>query len=89
MRWNGSPGVFERLAELTAGDEITVLRDDGSTAVFRVTRTEQFAKSEFPTSAVYGDIDHAGMRLITCGGLDDAGTYEDNVVVFAELSGTS
>jgi hypothetical protein len=37
---------------------------------------------------VYGDIDHAGLRLITCGGaFDDAtGHYLDNIVVFATLA---
>ncbi len=50
---------------------------------------DTYAKSDFPTDAVYGDIDHAGLRLITCGGFfdEDTGDYEDNVVVFAELVG--
>ena len=44
-------------------------------------------KSQFPTHAVYGAIDHAGLRLITCGGTYDAAShrYLDNVVVFARL----
>ncbi len=64
-----------------------VARQDGSTAVFRVTRVEQHRKDAFPTAAVYGDIDHAGLRLITCGGPFDrrARSYTDNIVVFAEL----
>ena len=35
----------------------------------------------------YGAIDHAGLRLITCGGTYDAARhrYLDNVVVFARL----
>ena len=47
----------------------------------------QFSKSRFPTRAVYGPIDHAGLRLITCGGTYDAARsrYLDNVVVFARL----
>jgi len=37
---------------------------------------------------VYGAIDHAGLRLITCGGTYDAAKhrYLDNVVVFARLA---
>ena len=44
----------------------------------------------FPTLEVYGNIDHAGLRLITCGGVfdPDAGSYESNVVAFASLVGT-
>jgi hypothetical protein len=36
---------------------------------------------------VYGPLDHAGLRLITCGGPFDsgAGHYVDNIVVYADL----
>ncbi len=52
---------------------------------------DTYAKSDFPTDAVYGDIDHAGLRLITCGGAFDeaTGNYRSNVVVFARLTGWS
>jgi Sortase domain len=85
--WRGQPGVFFHLRKLDPGDEVTVAREDGSAAVFRVTRVEQFPKKGFPTGVVYGDIDHAGLRLITCGGSFDrqAHSYEDNVVAFADL----
>jgi len=88
--WGGQPGVFFDLRELSSGDEIEITRQDGSTARFRVTRVEQFAKDEFPTQMVYGDIDHAGLRLITCGGAFDPQmrSYNDNLVVFAELIGS-
>ncbi len=83
----GTAGVFYRLHELDPGDTVEVARQDGSTAVFRVTRVEQHAKDAFPTAAVYSDIDHAGLRLITCGGPFDrqVHSYTDNIVVFAEL----
>ena len=82
----GSPGVFARLAEMRNGDEIQVHRADGTTARFRVTRVQNFAKSAFPTEKVYGNIAHAGLRLITCGGLDaKSNEFEENVVVFAKL----
>ena len=88
--WSGQPGVFFDLWELSTGDEIAITRLDGSTARFRVTRVEQFAKHAFPTQAVYGDLDHAGLRLITCGGDFDpqALSYRDNIIVFAELTGS-
>jgi hypothetical protein len=45
-----------------------------------------YAKDRFPTTKVYGDLDHAGLRLITCGGHDlVSGLYEDNVIAFARL----
>lgn len=82
------PAVFSRLGTLTAGDEVRVRRSDGLTAIFVVDRVTAFPKEDFPSRLVYGAIDHAGLRLITCGGPYDAGEggYQDNVVVFASLS---
>ena len=82
------PGTFARLSELTPGDGINVQRQDGSMAMFAVTKVERHPKNKFPSTAVYGPINHAGLRLITCGGDFDrnAGHYEDNVVVYATLS---
>jgi len=88
--WAGKPGVFYDLRGLAAGDRIEITRQDGSTARFRVTRVARYAKDAFPTAAVYGDLDHAGLRLITCGGAFDpqARSYQDNLVAFAELVGS-
>jgi Sortase domain len=84
--WNG-PGVFYDLHNLKPGDLVSVTRQDGSKPVFRVTQVEQFPKEHFPTTLVYGDIDHAGLRLITCGGSFNrqTGSYEDDIVAFADL----
>lgn len=84
--WNG-PGIFYELRRVVPGDMISVTRADARVAVFRVTRVGQYPKDAFPTSLVYGNIDYAGLRLITCGGLWDAQAhhYTDNTVVFAEL----
>ena len=85
--WDGRPGVFYELRDLEVGTEIAVARADGSTALFRVTRLEQYPKDAFPTDEVYGDVDHAGLRLITCAGSFDrqAGSYRDNLIAYAEL----
>jgi LPXTG-site transpeptidase (sortase) family protein len=89
VTWDGTPGVFYRLGKLRRGDQVMVTRKDGRTAVFRVDRTERYPKSAFPTSKVFGAIDHAGLRLVTCGGPYDKSEhrYVDNVVVFAALEG--
>ena len=85
--WEGSPAVFYRLGELRAGDRVLVSREDGTTAVFAVTQVATYPKDRFPTRAVFGSSDHAGLRLVTCGGAFDraAGHYVDNVVAFARL----
>lgn len=89
--WNGDPGVFFELHEMKPGDEVTVRRRDGNTALFRVDDVAQYPKNEFPTEAVYGNIDRAGLRLITCGGVFDrsADSYVDNIVVYASLVGST
>jgi hypothetical protein len=89
--WNHAPGVFFDLRDLEPGDEVAVDRADGRTARFVVLGVEQYPKDAFPTERVYGDIDHAGLRLITCGGEFDrvARSYRDNVVVYAGLVGSS
>jgi sortase (surface protein transpeptidase) len=85
--WDGSPGVFYDLRSLRPGDEIIVTRADGSAVVFGVVSVDQFPKDAFPTDAVYGDLGHAALRLITCGGSFDHAerSYVDNIVVFADL----
>jgi sortase (surface protein transpeptidase) len=81
------PGVFYDLGFLRPGDTIEIGRDDGSVAVFAVASVETVPKASFPTLLVYGNIDHAGLRLITCGGSFDenARSYQDNVIAFASL----
>jgi LPXTG-site transpeptidase (sortase) family protein len=88
VTWDRVPAVFSRLGKLRSGDEVTVRRKDGRTAVFTVERVARYSKSDFPSHAVYGSIDHAGLRLITCGGTYDTvrHRYLDNVVVFARLT---
>jgi hypothetical protein len=86
--WNG-PGVFYRLQDLRPGDQVMVTRADGSKPVFRITQVGQYPKDQFPSKLVYGNIDHPGLRLITCGGTfnTQTGHYEENLVVFADLVG--
>lgn len=85
--WVTGPGVFFRLGSLAVGDEIRVSRADGSVAVFRTLEVAQYPKDAFPSDLVYGNIDHAGLRVISCGGEFNSrtGHYEDNIVAFAEL----
>lgn len=87
VTWNEAPAVFVELGTMRRGDLVSVVREDGKKATFSVDRVASFAKTQFPTRAVFGAIDHGGLRLITCGGrYDDAThTYPDNVVVFATL----
>lgn len=81
------PAVFYSLGQLTPGDTIAITREDGSVAVFRVTGLARYEQEGFPTELVYGDLDHAGLRLVTCSGIYDRGAqrYSHNLVVYAAL----
>ena len=82
---DGKPGVFSRLSTMRPGQQVRVVRPDGTPVVFVVDRVEQHPKDAFPTDAVYGPTGTPQLRLITCGGSFDRrrGSYRDNVVVFA------
>jgi hypothetical protein len=81
-------GVFYDLGAMRPGDPISITRADHTVAVFTVSAVREYKKQAFPTLEVYGNIDHAGLRLITCGGPFDAttGNYLDNIVVYAQLT---
>ncbi len=81
------PAVFWNLNKLKPGDLVHVKRQDGSTATFKVDKQEIFQQDNFPTEQVYGNIDHAGLRLITCSGEFNHFTrhYSHNTVVYATL----
>jgi hypothetical protein len=81
------PSVFFRLGDLRPHDTVRVARADGSVAVFAVEDVQRYHKAEFPTQLVYGNTDHAALRLVSCGGPFDRATghYLDNVVVTASL----
>ncbi|MGQ0480127.1 MAG: class F sortase [Pseudonocardia sp.] len=85
------PAVFFRLRELRPGDPVDVRLDDGTTARFAVDGVQQYPKNEFPTDTVFGPVPGSALRLITCGGSFDpvAGSYRDNIVVYASPRGDS
>jgi LPXTG-site transpeptidase (sortase) family protein len=79
-------GVFRHLARLRPGDRIVTRLKNGGAPEFTVTDVRTVAKSDFPTEAVYGDVDRPELRLITCGGPRAGTGYLDNVIVFARLA---
>ncbi len=83
------PSIFYHLSRLRAGDTVRITRADHTVAVFTVDSLETYPKNAFPTAKVYGNINHAGLRLISCTGRFDPhwGHYEDNLVVYAHLTG--
>ncbi|MFF0108401.1 class F sortase [Streptomyces hirsutus] len=82
-------GVFRHLTRLRRSDRIVARLENGTAAVFAIDSIRTVAKADFPTDAVYGNVDRPELRLITCGGPRTGEEYRDNVIVFAALSSAS
>jgi sortase (surface protein transpeptidase) len=81
-----APSVFFRLGDLRRHDTVLITRTDGSVVIFAVDDVRRYPKERFPSQLIYGNTDHAALRLITCGGaFDDRGHHPDNIVVLASL----
>ncbi len=84
-----SVAVFFYLSRLRPRDQVVVTRADGHALTFTVDWLGSFPKSAFPTQLVYGPTNYPALRLVTCGGSFDSavGSYRNNIVVFARLTG--
>jgi sortase (surface protein transpeptidase) len=88
--YTDATGVFYDLRNLQPGDQISVARADGATAVFEVYKNETYPKDEFPTKAIYYPVPGAEIRLITCDAYDENNArHANNLVVYAKLVGVS
>ncbi|MEU1761372.1 class F sortase [Micromonospora sp. NPDC005223] len=83
------PAVFFNLGALVPGDTIVVARQDGSAATFTVREVGSYPKTAFPAAQVYGPSAAPALRVVTCGGVFDktAGSYLNNIVVYAAMTG--
>lgn len=83
----GFRGAFYNLGDVLPGEQIRVTRADHAITVFTVDSVQQAPKDKFPTTRVYGSVDYAALRLITCGGDFDSasGSYVDNTIVYAHM----
>lgn len=78
--------VFKKLDKMKKGQRVEVARTDRKIAVFEVTKVASYPATKFPADEVYGPVDHAALRLITCGipGVKPP-PGQQNVVVYAQL----
>ena len=81
-------GVFYDLGLLAPGNVVEVTLANGDTVRFTVTSVQEYSKTRFPASEVYGPEPYPALRLITCGGAFDEATghYLSNVVAYARMS---
>lgn len=86
LDWTNGPAVFWYLGRLRKGDEITVVRADGSQAKF-VTDATSTVPYDSSTDALFTRDGAPSLTLITCAGAWDRqrGTYLQRLVVHATL----
>ncbi len=90
LDWTNGPAVFWSLGRMRKGDEITVVRVDGSRARF-VTDSTATVSYDAPTEALFTRNGPPSLTLITCAGAWDRqrGTYLKRLVVHASLAPTA
>lgn len=84
--WDGEPGVFVDLEQLTEGELIRVVDSDGQSFTYEINELQQHKKDRFPTFDVYGTTTEDTLRLVTCAGPFDQQQrrHRDNLIVFAD-----
>lgn len=87
LDWTSGPAVFWRLGKLKVGDQITVLRDDGTQAKFIADGTSVMPY-DASTDALFTKSGPPSLTLITCTGSWDRQreTYSQRLVVHATLA---
>jgi sortase (surface protein transpeptidase) len=84
--WTTGPAVFYHLGEVAVGAHVLITRADTTVATFKVTAVNSYPKTAFPTHLVYGNVNRAALRLITCAHWNTTTQeYDDDVVVYAQL----
>lgn len=78
--------VFWHLRNLSAGDEITVRLDDGTTYTYRVISAATYLADDAPVQEIVGPTENEVVTLITCGGTFNPQTreYDKRLIVRAE-----
>lgn len=90
---NGKQGVFAKLAKVKVGDLVEIDRADNVTIAFKIVEVGEPLKANFPTEKVYGDTPTPTLRLITCGGGDNAlettasgsRSYKNQTIIYADM----
>ncbi len=84
---NGKPAIFFNLQELEVDDEVIVVASDGLRYVYAVHDIQSHPLTNFPSNIVYGSVQGALLKLITCDGYWqlDTQSYSNRLVVSTHL----
>ncbi len=84
----GLSGVFENLNKIQAGDDVYIVRADGTRVHFIVTGTKSYPYDDAPEEIIFNPAGSVRLNLITCEGkwLREDKTYDQRFVVFTKLA---
>lgn len=82
-----SNGIFRRLNELGAGDDVYVADTENNRLHFQVVSSKVYEAKNAPMDEIFGISKNTRLNLITCDGVWDrqAMSYDKRLVVFTEL----
>ena len=81
----GYGGVFDKLQDLQDGDLITVKNGKGQAFTYKVTKKVEYQKDKVPMAEIFKKSDTSRLEIITCAGKWQSSTYDNRLVVTAEL----
>ncbi len=81
----GYGGVFDKLQDLKDGDLITVKNGKGQSFTYKVTKKSEYEKDKVPMAEIFKKGDSSRLEIITCAGKWQSTTYNNRLVVSAEL----
>jgi LPXTG-site transpeptidase (sortase) family protein len=81
--WDVGPAVFYHITQLTKGDTIDVIGEDGETYTYAVDWLRNYDNANAPIQDIVGPTEEEALTLITCGGPFDYanGVYLQRTVV--------
>jgi sortase (surface protein transpeptidase) len=86
--WVDRAAVFWFVKNLSVGDEVDVVNDDGSQTAFTVDDVEQYDDVDIPMDEIFGTSDQPHLNLVTCSGVFSHVThsYNQRTVVYTTLA---
>lgn len=81
----GYGGVFDKLKDIKDGDLITIKNGKNQVFTYRVTAKNEYAKDQVPMAEIFKKSDTSRLEIITCSGKWQSNSYNNRVVVSAEL----
>lgn len=81
----GNGAVFDKLGDLKEGDLITTTNGRGQSFTYRVTVKNEYEKDKVPMAQIFKASNESRLEIITCAGKWQANTYNNRLVITAEL----